>query len=397
MTRDHLLRRACLPLLLAALAPAPAAAAPAAGAPRVPAYKVSETIPVSAAPADGRPRYPAFPALLELGEGRVLVTCKDGTGHTHDPGAEVATLVLDLGRGTRTAGPRFTPPAPLLYQCGEPVRLADGRIALFLDTQFIGPEPRHYRAPMRWSVSADDGRTFSAPAIFPVVDGVGYGYPQEGLTTGDTTHLLVMTFGYLTGGRWGMDVLRTRDAGATWTRVRNLAAEFGVPGFAEGGLLPHADGFLVVSRSYDRRTRLHEVDGEFRLRRQADLTGAAPWLNSYVGRPRLLRHRGEIYLIGRNWTRPIAGPGQASERNPLAFPPAQQLCLFRIDPATLQPTTCWILDNAEDGPVSDGYYAVTATTGAPDDERLHVLTYKAVAGGPTALVRLEFRWRELRE
>ena len=223
---------------------------------RVPLFKASEVV-VLPDTADGRVRYPAFPALWPLDGGRVLLTYKNGYGHTHDPGAEAATLEFDLSRGTWREGVRIAPPEPLLFQCAEPVRFADGRVALFLDTQFIGPEPGHYRAPMRWTISDDNGRTFAAPAVFPVVDGTGYGYPQEGLTIGGTTYLMVMSFGYLAGGNWSMDILRTKDSGASWSRVRDLAKELNVPGFNEGAMLAHNDGFLIASRSYDGIARLY--------------------------------------------------------------------------------------------------------------------------------------------
>ena len=382
-----------VPAKFLALAFAPICLLASGPAGRVPAYKSVEVLSVRAVPPATRV-YPAFPALLPLGSDRALLTYKAGQGHANDPGAAVALLELDFARSAVRPGARLEPPAPLLYQCAEPVRLGDGRIALFLDTQRIGPEPRHYRAPMRWAVSADEGRTFSAPEIFPVVDGVGYGYPQEGLTTPAGTFLMVMTFGYLTGERWSMDILHTADNGARWTRVRNLAEEFGVPGFNEGAMVPRGDGFLVASRSYDLRARVHEVDRQFRLRRTVDLTAESPWVASYIGRPRFLRHGGHVYLIGRNWTKADKAPGQRSVENPLRFPAAQQLWLFRLDPVTLRPAAGWILDNAEKAPVSDGYYAVGQTTGGPGDERLQVVTYKAVANGAPQLLRLEFRWRD---
>lgn len=363
---------------------------------RVPSFKLAEVL-VASELREGRARYPAFPALLPLTGGRVLLTYKNGHGHTHDPGAEVATLEVNLAQGTWNDGVQIAPPDPLLYQCAEPVRFADGRVGLLLDTQFIGPEPRHYRAPMRWTTSADEGRTFTAPVVFPVVEGTGYGYPQEGLTLDGTTYLMVMSFGYLAGSHWSMDILRTEDSGSSWFHVRDLALELKVPGFNEGAMMAHGDGFLIASRSYDGIARLHEVDAAFRLRRQVTLTGASPWIHGYIGRPRWLRHGGNIYLLGRNWTQPAAMPARRSGDNPLGFQPAQQLCLFRIDPATLQPVTGWILDNAENASVTDGYYAVAASSGTAPEEKLHVFTYKALAGGPPNLVRFEFKWSEFLE
>jgi hypothetical protein len=368
--------------------------ATAATGPIAPLFKISETIVVPGA-VDRANVYEAFPALLRLEGDEVLITYKAGSGHTRDPGAPVDTLLLDLASGAVRAGQRFSPPKPLLFQCAEPVRFADGTVGLFLDTQRIGPEPRHYRAPMRWARSTDGGRTFGAPDVFPVVDGVGYGYPFEGLTVNDTTYLLVMTFGYLEGGRWSVDVLATTDSGQTWRRVRNLSEEFGLPGFNEGTLIQSDGGFLVASRSYDGHARLHELDHEFRLIRQVDLTNASPWVSGYIGRPRLLRHESEIYLLGRNWTQPLERPAEQTAANPLGFPREQQLCLFRLDVETLTPETCWILDNAEQAAVSDGYYAVAATTGATDGQQLHIITYKGIRGAPPDLVRLVFKWNEL--
>jgi len=341
--------------------------------------------------------YPVFPALLPLDRSNVLVTYKEGRGHTHDPGALVASFNLELADDEISRFARFNPFAPLLFQCTEPARFVDGTLALFIDTQRIGPEPRHYRAPMRWTVSRDGGATFSPPVEFPRVDGIGYGYPFEARTLDGVTYFLVMTFGYLDGGRWSADIIRTDDNRASWRAVRNLSEEFSVPGFNEGSFLPTRDGFIVASRSYDQQARLHEVDCSFRLRRQVNLTSTSPWINGYVGRPRLFRHGDGIYLIGRNWTQPAPIASAAGPDNPLGFPRAQQLYLFRIDPRTLLQVSCWVLDNAELGPVTDGYYAVVATTGQGTGARLHVITYKAESGGPPSLLHFAFKWSDLSE
>lgn len=386
-----LLKMNAAPVKRLALLLCPLALAAAEPMAHVPPHKTIEVLPVA------KGDYPAFPALLPLSDGRALITYKAGLGHTHDPGAPVATLTLNFRDDTISPGPILEPPAPLLYQCGEPVALGDGRIALFFDTQMIGPEPRHYRAPMRWVVSADEGRTFAAPQIFPVVAGTGYGYPQQGLTTPAGTYLMVMTFGYLKGGRWSMDIIHSSDHGASWNFVRNLSAELDAPGFNEGAFTPWGDGFLIVSRSYDKHARLHEVDASFQHRRTLDLTAASPWIASYLGRPRMLRHAGQLYLLGRNWTDANFAASQSSPANPMAFPPAQQLWLFRINPTTLMPEAGWILDNAEKAPLSDGYYAVGLTTGPIADERLQIITYKGFDGNRTELLRLEYRWNDFKK
>src|SRR5690606_7127828 len=138
------------------------------------------------------------------------------------------------------------------------------------------------RAPMRWAKAPAGGQEYGKPAVFPTVDGVQYGYPFEGITVDGTTYLLVMTFGYLEGGRWSVDVLAPDDSGTTWRRIANLSERLDVPGFNEGTLLPWKDGFLIASRSYDRHARLHEVDSEFNVRKQVDLTETSPWVNAYI-------------------------------------------------------------------------------------------------------------------
>ena len=140
-----------------------------------------------------------------------------------------------------------------------------------------------------------------------------------------------------------------------------------------------------------RQARLHAVD-EFRLRRQLNLKGRHGLTATSAGHDSAT---GGVYLIGRNWTKPVSGVPQRDAASLPRLPRAQQLCLFRIDPATLQPLSCWVLDNAEQADVSDGYYAVVATTGEGGAARLHVITYKALAGGAPGLVHLKFKWSEL--
>jgi len=46
--------------------------------------------------------------------------------------------------------------------------------------------------------------------------------------------------------------------------------------------------------------------------------------------------------------------------------------------------------------VTDGYYAVTEFSGAGADTRLHVFTYKALNGQPPGIVRMDFRWADVK-
>ena len=343
---------------------------------------LGETVLVAAAtqPADGR--YTAFPSSLRVSADEVWVVYKAGRTHATDAGAALEVVRHSLASGKTELIQRLPAPPPQLYQMGEITRLSDGTIAIYVDVQEVGWDAKNYRTGavvFRWNPAR---QAFAGPTPFGPVDGVRYGYPLDFIREGTTTWQLSMTFGYLPGGRWGVDVLRSDDAGRTWAFVRDLAAEFGGIHPNESSFVRHGDGFLVATRGYDRIARLHRTDGQFRVQRQTDLTGRTPFVQDYIGRPRLFVRDGRGYLLGRNWT-------QAARSGPM------QLCLIRFDPATLVPEACVILDNAENQTVSDGYYAVPEFSGRGAATRLHVITYRGMGGGPPAILRLDFRWSDV--
>ena len=45
---------------------------------------------------------------------------------------------------------------------------------------------------------------------------------------------------------------------------------------------------------------------------------------------------------------------------------------------------------------TDDYYAVPVLTGEGDDARLHVITYKALSSRPPDIVRLDYRWADVK-
>ncbi|HRE84409.1 MAG TPA: hypothetical protein PLN52_25430, partial [Opitutaceae bacterium] len=105
-----------------------------------------------------------------------------------------------------------------------------------------------------------------------------------------------------------VSVLRSDDSGRNWSLVRNLSREFGDLPINESSFVRYADGFLVITRGYDNRARLHSTDNDFRVRQQLDLTETYGFIESYVGRPRLFMRDGAFYLIGRNWTQRTDAP-----------------------------------------------------------------------------------------
>lgn len=340
-------------------------------------------------PADYR--YTAFPSLLAIDADEVWVVYKAGKTHATDAGAALEVVRHSLSRGTTELIQRLPAPPPKLYQMGELTRLPDGTIAIYVDVQSVGWDDRRYRSGaeiFRWNPAK---KSFDPPALMDVVDGVRYGYPFDFITEGRTTWQLNMAFGYMQGGRWSVDALRSEDAGRTWSFVRNLTAEFGGIVANESGFVRHGDGFLVTTRGYDKIERLHRTDASFRVQQQVVLTGETPYINGYIGRPRLFVREGHGYIIGRNWTKPTtsnSAGGEASSR--------MQLCLIRFDLTTLRPEACAVLDNAENKIVNDGYYAVTAFSGQGPETRLHVITYKATGGEPPSIVRFDYRWADVK-
>lgn len=362
----------------------PAASGASSG--RAPA-PISREVILASAEAGTWP-YLAFPALLDLGD-EVLVSYKRARAHAQDAGAALDLLRLDPNRGRASGAPvAIARVEGRIMQMGEWVRFGDGGIANYIDAQAPGRSTT--RTGLLVVRSTDGGRTFGPPERAGLIEGVEYGYAFDHITEGATTWMLVMTFSNLPGGRsvyptrphaGPVDVVRSDDHGRTWRLVRSLTREFGDVPINESAFIRQGDGFLVVTRGYDNRARLHFTDEAFRVRRQADLTAAHAFITSHVGRPRLFAREGRVYLLGRN----VSAAGRP-----------MQLALFRVDVATLTAATHVILDNAEEARVTDGYYAATWFRGQGADARLHVVTYRGDSGRPPDLLHLAFRWDDVK-
>jgi hypothetical protein len=351
---------------------------------RVPVLKEQQIV-VAAADSGSWP-YLAFPALLDRGD-EILVSYKRARSHAQDPGAALDLVRLDPVSGRASGRRALAQQDGHIMQMGEWVRFPNGDVANYIDAQVPGAPTT--RAGLRVVRSVDGGQTFGPLERVGPVDGVEYGYAFDSLAEGRTTWMLVMTFANLPGGKpaprarapaGSVDVIRSEDHGRTWQFVRNLSREFGDVPINESAFIRAGDGFLVTSRGYDERERLHLTDGDFRLRRQSDLTATHAFIASHVGRPRLFAREGQVYLLGRN----VREKGR------------MQLALFRLDLATLGVASYATLDNAEGANVSDGYYAMPYFRGEGADTRLHVITYKALRPQPPDLIRLSFRWDEVK-
>lgn len=365
----------------------------------VPLHQFSQTL-IASANLDDK-SYLVVPVTLSTGPDEILIGFKRGYAHARDREAVFEIHAYQPSTG-RMLGRRAAIGEPgLTYYNGEFVRHSRGGISCFIDVQQGGGVERLGLREVR---STDGGRTFSAPRRVGLIDGVEYGYVFDSVVRDRRTYLLAMRFANLAGGRslhpaWphagSVDVLGSDDEGGTWRFIRDLTAEFGGIAINESALLPWRDGWLLACRGYDNRQWLVRTDGQFRRIAQRDLTADFDCINSLVGRPRLYERDGRPYLIGRNWTLPTGTAVRSS----------MQLCWFRVAPETLAIETCHVLDNAAQQNVVDGYYATVHWRQQAGLELFNVITYKRAdfvaehrreGIHPPDLIRLEFRWDELK-
>ncbi len=348
---------------------------PSSPFPLMPKSRVEETI-VSyrgSSPND----YLAFPAIVSTGESEILLSYKRGRAHAKDPGA-----VLEIARMDLVAGRFIQEPIQLslpneIMQMGEWVRFPNGTLATYIDAQIVDADGSHIRTGLVRALSGDNGASFGPLERVGSIEGVEYGYLFDTATLGNRLYALIMTFEYLDAGRRSVDALYTDDNGESWRFVRNLSREFGNIRINESSLMPYKDGFIVATRGYDNTQRLHRVDRDFKLIRSTNITEETPTISSYIGRPRLFSYREDPYLIGRNW--------RAPDR---AIP--MELALIRFDPESLTVETHFVLDNANQGKVTDGYYPCPLIVNTRDDAILNVFDYRALLGSSPDIIRFQF-------
>jgi hypothetical protein len=380
-TTNCMKRAATFFLTALLLAPLTAMAA-AEEVPKFVAQQQAVQILAASAETPDRP-YLAFPAVLDLGA-EVLVSFKHGRLHAGDAGATLNWLRFDKASNRKLPQGTLAAVKGEIMQMGEWVRFPNGDIANYVDAH----KPKVLRTGLAVVRSADRGLTFGPVQRVGLVEGVEYGYAFDAISRNGSTWMLVMTFANLPGGKLvykyssqpgSVDVIRSDDSGRTWHFVRSLTQELSGAPINESAFVPHGDGFIIASRGYDGRQWLLRADADFKLVAKTNLPAAHPFLQS-MDRPRLFQRDGSFYLLGRN---------RVAQR-------ATELALFKFSPDTLAITHHLVLDTANDQSPGDSFYAQPFWQERDGRTRFHIITYKRGAGPGLDIVRLEFKWEEVR-
>lgn len=386
------IKRALAALLIAAICPAIAAELEV----ERPKYKRGQIILDSSdlVKADEM-AYLAFPALIRINEQEVLISYKRGRSHALDAGAVMEMIRFNTESNKIVSRRIIGGESDQIYQMGEWITFPNGNIGNFVDVQrgtLDKGKTRHHRTGFRWANSEDRGETFSPMKRMGKVDGVEYGYIFEGVISEKRVYMLAMSFPELTerksffneeGKRiYGeVSIIASSDNGSSWEHVRNLSREFGGININESSLIVDGAGFIITTRGYDGKERIHRVDKNFRLVEEHNLTEEYPLIGRHIGRPRLFSRDGNLYMLGRNHT--PEGP--------------MELVLLRIDSKSLAIERFVVLGPDKGEKLSDGYYAVPYFQEAGGKMMFNVITYQRPVGKTNAdIIRLEFLWDEVR-
>jgi hypothetical protein len=172
-----------------------------------------------------------FPDVVGLGEGRILATYREATGHVSPDGR---IRVVESGDGGRTWGaPRVAIDGPYDDRDPKLARLADGTVLLSYFVIDWSTKPRHTTLGPYVRRSDDGGRTWGDPAA------AGSAMAGEGVLSWAASHgaaaelpggdLLLPLYGKPAGRSWQQaTVAHSTDGGRTWPAETLLAAAEGV-------------------------------------------------------------------------------------------------------------------------------------------------------------------------
>ncbi len=289
--------------------------------------------------------YLAFPSVLHITPSTILISYKRGQAHGGDPGAKLEIMRYDIINEKEIETRIIGDIDELIFQMGEWVKFPNDDIVNYVDVQKIVPTPgyrKNHRTGVYYSRSQDGGKNFDPMRKMQSVNGIEYGYVFEDIVVGPQVYMLVMTFPELVGEigedgwKYGkVHVIVSNDNGKSWEFVRDLSGEFGEIDINESSFIQYGEGFIVTTRGYDGQQRMHLTNNKFEVIRQVNLTEKYDCIQNIIGRLRLFKKDGAMYLLGRDYTTPFS------------------LNLYKFDPETLQLHTYAVLDQRP----GDAYYA----------------------------------------
>lgn len=118
-----------------------------------------------------------------------------------------------------------------------------------------------------------------------------------------------MTFANLPGGKLifdrssqpgSVDVIRSDDNGTTWHFVRSITSELDGALINESSFAAYGDGFIIAARAPPLRVVANANRQGFQSATTHRLAGAYPFIQSSLGRPRVIVRDGGCYLLARN-------------------------------------------------------------------------------------------------
>jgi hypothetical protein len=376
--------------------------APVELSPIVPRYKKEQILLASSALAE---RNYLISQALERGNGEILIALKRGDAHASEKTAHLELIAFDPLREKVVERRLVHGQENIVDHSLEMVTMPNGDLVIYSGRLVSGAIP-HRRTGIWQFRSTDGGKTWQDEGRLMPINGLGYGYVFEGCRVDRSCYVLAMTFPELEGGLRAVHALRSEDNGRTWSHVRNLSDAFGGLPINESSFVREGDRFVITTRGYDDVQRLHLTDDAFCELKQTKLTENYRSIKRYIGRPRLFKAGGRVYLMGRNWSRDVEHRGSEMAElkgeaqlqggvRPRTLT-GQQYALFRIDPEMLEVETHYILDNAEGLPVTDAYYGDQFFRETGGKRWFNVVVYKGVDGANPSVVRFEFDWKEIR-
>lgn len=342
--------------------------------------------------AVGKNPYLSFPCVARVNDKEVLITFKRGSGHGDDKESDCDVILFNTVTNTILEHKSIGSLPKRKFQLTVPVEIAPGDWRFYTDLQEQGQDNKNYRVGMHFTSGHGVVKTVDAWKPLPLIEGIEYGYPLDFIAEEKTVYMLAMSFGYRPGSLWSVAVLKSVDGAKSWKKIQNISEALGGGPINESCFTKVGSDFVVVSRGYPgQETKIARFDKDFKIKQVVDLTGVGKPLEGYIGWPRIYYRDNQLYVIGRLRTQVV------NPQDKLLVGKQKRLGLLKIDPATLNLSQIAFLDNEDGlGEVMDGYYAGVYWQKSEGETWFNAVTYRSEGKNPPDIIRLAFKWDEVR-